>query len=55
MNTFLFLGTAAAAVGSLQMWYEMLTLLTLTGNGAALFAGGIGTVLVTLVLRESLA
>ena len=52
---FLLFGMTMGAAGSLVMWWEMLTLFTLTGYGAALFAGGTGTVLIALAIQNKLA
>ena len=51
---FLLFGMTIGAAGSLVMWWEMLTLFTLTGYGAALFAGGTGTVLLALAIQNKL-
>lgn len=52
---FLLFGMVMSAAGSVAMWWEMLTFLTLTGYGAALFAGGIGTVLIALAIQDKLS
>ena len=52
---FLLFGMTMGAAGSLVIWWEMLTLFTLTGYGAALFAGGTGIVLVALTVQNKLA
>ena len=49
---FLLFGMTMGAAGSLVMWWEMLTLFALTGYGAALFAGGTGTVLLALAIQN---
>jgi len=51
---FLLFGMTMGAAGSLVIWWEMLTLFTITGYGAALFAGGTGMVLLALAIQNKL-
>jgi len=52
-GVFLF-GMITAGAGSVFMWWEVVTLLSLTGYGAMLFTGGLWTVFLALKIQDPL-
>ena len=49
---FFLFGIVTAGIGSVAMWWEMITLHFLTGYSVAFFAGGLGTIILTLAIES---